>query len=127
MYSLRKHRGQASVELLVAIPLTAVVLLAAWQMVLTGHTWWKVQEAARLTARVHYAATQRGDAAAGLSRGRELASALLGSSPPRSRRVDVSKSGVVTVSARAPLIEPFRSALGMYGGPRLSASSRMRP
>ena len=43
--------GQASVELIAALPLLAVALLCAWQVVLAGHAVWTVAEASRLAAR----------------------------------------------------------------------------
>jgi hypothetical protein len=120
-------RGQANVELVLAVPLVVLVLLAGWQIVVAGHTWWKVTEVARLAARERYVADQRGEARPGLRRGRELADSLLSASPSASRRVEASRTGVVTVSARIPLVAPFRAALGAAGGPRVSSSSRMNP
>jgi hypothetical protein len=118
-------RGQASVELLLAVPLAAIVMFAGWQMIVAGHVWWKVNEAARLAARARYVSTQAGDASAGLRRGRRLADALLASSPSRS--VSAVPGGGVRVTARVPLVGPFRAALGTSSGPRVGASSRMRP
>lgn len=123
----RRDLGQASVELLATLPLVVIVALAGWQLVVAGHTFWKIEEAARSAARVHYAAEQRGESAAGLRRGRAIASALLASSPARSRRLSVDNEGVVTVRARVPLVEPFRSVLGPARGPVVRARSRMRP
>lgn len=120
-----RQRGQASVELLLAVPLAAVLLFAGWQLIVTGHVWWKVGEAARMTARARYVATQAGDGPAGLHRGRKIADALLASSP--SRRVVATGAGSVRVTARVPLVGPFRSVLGESGGPLISASSRLRP
>lgn len=125
--SLSNPRGQASIELVLAVPLVVLVMLAGWQIVVAGHTWWKVAEVARLAAREHYVADQRGEVRPGLKRGRELADSLLAASPKASRRVDVSKSGIVTVSARVPLVAPFKAALGAMGGPRVSSTSRMTP
>jgi Flp pilus assembly protein TadG len=125
--SIRDSRGQASVELVLAVPLMVLVMFACWQLVVAGHTWWKVAEVARLAARERYVAEQRGDRKAGEKRGRELADALLASSPRASRHVGASKSGKVTVTARMPLVPPFRIALGANAGPRLSSSSRMAP
>lgn len=125
--SLPNPRGQASVELVLAVPLVVFVLLAGWQIVVAGHTWWKVAEVARLAARERFVADQRGEARPGVKRGRELAGSLLAASPKASRRVVVTKSGIVTVSARVPLVAPFRAALGAGAGPRVSSSSRMDP
>jgi len=125
--SLWNPRGQANVELVLAVPLVVFVLVAGWQIVVAGHTWWKVAEVARLTARERYVANQRGEARPGLRRGRELADSLLSASPKASRRVEASSAGIVTVSARVPLVAPFRAALGVMGGPSVSSSSRMAP
>lgn len=125
--SIRHSGGQASVELLLAVPLIVFVMFVGWQIVIAGHTWWKVAEVARLAARERYVADQRGELRAGEKRGREIADALLASSPKSSRRVASSKSGTVTVSARVPLVAPLRVALGAGAGPRLSSSSRMAP
>lgn len=125
--TLPNPRGQASVELVLAVPLVVFVLLAGWQIVVAGHTWWKVAEVARLAARDHFVADQRGETQSGAKRGRELADSLLAASPAASRRVVASKSGVVTVSARVPMVAPFRAVLGAAAGPRVSSSSRMDP
>lgn len=125
--SLSNTRGQANVELVLAVPLVVFVLFAGWQIVIAGHTWWKVAEVARLAARERYVAEQRGEARPGLRRGRELADSLLAASPKASRRVKASKAGEVTVSARVPLVAPFKAALGAAGGPLVSSSSRMDP
>lgn len=125
--SLPNPRGQASVELVLAVPLVMFVLLAGWQIVVAGHTWWKVAEVARLAARERYVADQRGENRPGVKRGRELADSLLAASPRASRRVEATRAGVVTVSARVPLVAPFRAALGAAAGPRVSSSSRMDP
>ncbi len=120
------ERGQASVELLAAIPLIAVVGMLGWQLVVAGHTVWKAREAARVGARAVYVAAERGDPPAGRRRADVLASALLASSPARSRTVDVAKNGTVTVAARVPLVAPLRAALGDRG-PRVRARSRFAP
>jgi hypothetical protein len=104
-----------------------VVAFAGWQLVVAGHTWWKLQEAARIAARARYVSAQAGDQPAGLRRGREAADALLASSPSGSRQVSQAAGGAVTVSARVPLVGPFRVALGSGGGPKLHATSRMTP
>lgn len=127
MRFLAASRGQASVELLLAVPLAAVVLFAGWQLVVAGHAWWKVAETARLAARARYVAEQAGTPGVGLRRGRALADALLASSPESSRRVLGLKDGGVRVTARVPLVGPFREALGSSGGPSISSTSRMRP
>jgi hypothetical protein len=125
--AIRNPRGQASVELVLAVPLIVLVMFAGWQLVVAGHTWWKVAEVARIAARERYVAEQRGNVKAGERRGREIADALLASSPKVSRRVVATSTDRVTASARVPLVTPFRIALGAEAGPLLSSSSRMAP
>ena len=107
-------------EFLAGIPLLAFVLLAGWQIVLAGHTWWKVGEAARIAARDGYVGTRGGSSAAGLKRARTSADALLSSSPRR--EVRALTGGEMRVSAELPLVAPLRLALGH--GPMLSSTSR---
>jgi type IV secretory pathway TrbD component len=45
------HRGQASVELVAAVPLVLLVGLAVWQATLAGHALWMCANAARVAAR----------------------------------------------------------------------------
>ena len=45
------ERGQASVELLGALPALFVALLVAWQLALAGHAAWLAAGAARVAAR----------------------------------------------------------------------------
>jgi hypothetical protein len=124
---LRENRAQAGVELLAALPLVLIVMAAGWQLVVAGHTWWKVTEAARLAARARYVAEQRGDAASGMRRGKAIADSMLASSPAKSRRVVKTTNGGVSVSARVPLVAPFRGALGAARGPMISSESSMSP
>ena len=49
--SLRLSRGQATVELVVLLPILALLLAAGWQLVLAGHTRWSASAAARAAAR----------------------------------------------------------------------------
>lgn len=122
-----RQSGQSTVELIAAVPVVLAVMLAGWQLVVAGHFWWKLHEAARISAREVYVAEQRGEPRAGRARARKITSALLASSPSASRRASVSERGVVGVRARVPLVEPFRSALGESGGPLLTARSRLAP
>lgn len=119
---LRRQRAQASVELLAIVPIAAIVMFAGWQMVVAGHTWWKLHEAARIAARTQYVAAQRGDRVAGARRTRSQVNALL---PHASGGLKFSAGGNVTVSARVPLVGPF--AVGALTGPRLAVTSRMAP
>jgi hypothetical protein len=125
--SIRDSGGQGSVELLFAVPLAVFVMFLGWQIVVAGHTWWKVAEVARIAARERYVADQRGEVKAGEKRAREIADAMLATSPKASRRVVSTKSGKVTVSARVPLVAPLRAALGAGRGPEVSSTSRMAP
>lgn len=47
----RDDRGQASVELVAAVPLVLAVGAIAWQLALAGHTAWLAAHAARAGAR----------------------------------------------------------------------------
>ena len=47
----RGERGQASVELVAAVPFVILAFAVAWQLVLTGHTAWLCANAARIAAR----------------------------------------------------------------------------
>ncbi len=49
----RGDAGQAAVELVALLPLVAVLLAGAWQLVLAGHTAWSAHAAARAAARAH--------------------------------------------------------------------------
>jgi hypothetical protein len=124
---LRENRAQAGVEMFAALPLVLIVMAGGWQLVVAGHTWWKVTEAARLAARARYVAEERGDAASGVRRGKAIADSMLASSPAKSRRVVKTANGGVSVSARVPLVTPFRGALGAARGPMIRSESRMSP
>ena len=50
-FRVAADRGQASVELVAAVPLVLVVGLALWQAVLAGHALWMCANAARVAAR----------------------------------------------------------------------------
>lgn len=126
MRRIQQCAGQASIEFVAAVPLLAAVMICGWQLIVAGHAYWKVAETARLAARAHYVADQRGSSD-GLARGRTLAATLLASSPATSRRVVAVSGGGVKVIARVPLVAPFRAVLGPGRGPRMSATSRMRP
>mgnify|MGYP003483210355 FL=1 len=126
MRRIQQCSGQAGIEFVGAVPVLAVGMMCGWQLGVAGHAYWKVAETARLAARAQYVADQRGSGD-GLARGRTLAATLLASSPASSRTVVAVPGNGVKVSARVPLVAPFRAALGPGRGPRLSATSRMRP
>ncbi|CAB4864906.1 unannotated protein [freshwater metagenome] len=46
-----RDHGQATVELVALLPLIAALLLAGWQAVAAGRTWWLAASAARAGAR----------------------------------------------------------------------------
>lgn len=89
-----RERGQASVELLGAVPAVLLAGLVAWQVVLAGHTLWLTSQAARVAARAE---------AVGADPSRAARSAL-----PRSleRGLGVARrrEGGVKVSVRVPLV-----------------------
>jgi hypothetical protein len=94
--SLHQHRerGQASVELLGAVPAMLLTALVAWQLVLAGHTLWLTAQAARVAARAE--AVGRSPAAAARSALPRSLEHGLGVSRPR--------RGGVTVRVRVPLV-----------------------
>ena len=53
MHRLRHPEGQAAAELVVILPLAAIVCAFAWQLALAGHAVWAVTSAARAAARAH--------------------------------------------------------------------------
>lgn len=88
------ERGQASVELVAALPLVLLAGLLAWQLALAGHTAWECAHAARAAARAD---------AVGRS-----AEAAARSAVPRSLERGLSvrrlREGGVRVSLRVPLV-----------------------
>lgn len=58
-----RERGQASVELLLVLPLVAALLAVGWQGVLLGQTWWLAGTAARAAARAATVGADPGTAA----------------------------------------------------------------
>jgi hypothetical protein len=116
-------RGQASVELLAALPVALFVLLASWQLVLAGRAWWAVSESSRLAARAVYVASRSGSA--GISKAGD--DAAVKSLPPalaKTRRLKVGSDGQISLSARVPLAAPLAAAIGRSRGPRIAAKSR---
>ena len=89
----RTERGQATVELLGALPAVLLVVLVGWQLMLAGQASWLAGNAARVAAR---AAAVGGDAEAAAR------SAL-----PRHLRRDlrvVQRDREVTVRVRLPIV-----------------------
>jgi hypothetical protein len=97
---LGNQRGQASIELVAAVPMALLVVLAAWQFALVGHAAWLSAHAARAAARAEVV---------GRSPARAARSAL-----PRSlrRELRVDRFGRrVRVRVRVPLLLGRRVAL----------------
>jgi hypothetical protein len=96
------ERGQASIELMAAIPVVLLVGAVAWQLALLGHAAWLSAHAARAAARAD---------AVGGSPGRAARSVL-----PRSleRGLRVERSGRrVRVRVRVPLLMRRRSGVSL--------------
>lgn len=96
------QRGQASVELVAAIPVALVAALAAWQLALLGQAAWLSAHAARAAARAD---------AVGRSPGRAARSVL-----PRwlEHGLEVERSGGrVRVRVHVPMLFRRRSAVSI--------------
>lgn len=104
-------RGQASVELVVLLPVLVAVLAVAYQAVLAGQSLWEVRVAARAAARAHAFGADPAAAARGHLR----------SSLERGLRVTAEDAGQVRVSVRVPTVLPA-VRLG-----RVSATSHFQP
>jgi hypothetical protein len=104
-------RGQASVELVVLLPLILVIVAVAWQALLAGQTVWEARVAARAAARANAFGA---DAAA-------AARAHLPAKLERGLKVDAESDGDVRVSLRVPTVLPS-IRLG-----RVAATSHFRP
>jgi len=111
MVSLRRTDGQAAAELVALLPLAALLLAGAWQLVVAGHAAWAAGGAARAAAR---AAAVGGDAPAAaraeLSRGLE-----------HGLRVRDRGSGTVEVTLRIPPV------LGLPVLGHTTATAHFRP
>ena len=103
--------GQASVELVAALPVVLLIVLVAWQTVLAGQTFWNAHVASRAAARAHAVGADARQAARG-HLPREL---------ERGLRVTAEASGDVRVSIRVPSVLPA-VRLG-----RIGATSYFRP
>jgi hypothetical protein len=88
------ERGQASVELIGALPLVLLAALVAWQLALAGHALWLCAQAARVAARAEAVGRDPGAAArSALPRRLE-----------RGLRVKRLRKGGVEVELRVPLV-----------------------
>jgi hypothetical protein len=88
------ERGQASIELLGAMPAVLLAALVSWQLALAGHTLWLGAQAARVAARAE--AVGRSPAAAARS--------ALPSSLEDGLDVNRRHAGGVTVHVRVPVL-----------------------
>ena len=92
MRSLRRIEGQAAAELAALLPLAALLIAGAWQLVVAGHASWAAGAAARAAAR---ASAVGGDA-------RAAARAELSAGLEHGLRVRDRGSGTVEVTLRIP-------------------------
>jgi hypothetical protein len=90
----RDERGQASVELLGAVPAVLLVAMLVWQLALAGQALWLCANAARAAARAE-AVGRDGAAAARSALPRSLESGL---------EVENGDEGAVRVKLRVPLL-----------------------
>ena len=80
---MRSERGQATVELVAAIPALVLACAIAWELVLAGHAAWVAAHAARAGARA--VAVGRDGGAAARSVARDAAVSSLGGGRVRVR------------------------------------------
>jgi hypothetical protein len=90
----RSEGGQASVELVAALPALLLVSIFVWQCALAGHTAWMAAHAARAAAR---AEAVGGDA-------RAAARSALPNGLERGLEVEPGPDGAVRVRVRVPLL-----------------------
>src|SRR3954451_23621669 len=107
---LDRETGQASVELVAAVPFVLLVGLVAWQLVLVGHALTLCANAARVAARAETVGRDP----------RTAARSALPGGMERGLEVERRKAGGVRVSVKAPLL---LAAVGVT--PRLSASASL--
>ena len=98
MRAWRRNQGQAAAELVALLPLVALLLAGAWQLVVVGHAAWAAGTAARAAAR---AAAVGADA-------RTAARAHLPAGLQRGVRVRDRGSGTVEVTLRIPPVLGLR-------------------
>src|SRR3954468_24512218 len=90
----RSEVGQASVELVAAVPFVLLCALVAWQLALAGQTAWLCANAARVAARAEVV-------------GRDARAAARSALPDALRRgakVTRTRGGAVRVQVRIPLL-----------------------
>ena len=94
----RTQAGQASVELVAAVPAVLLAGLVVWQLALAGHAAWACANAARVAARAEVV-------------GRDARAAARSALPDHLRhglRVEQADGGGVRVRVRVPLLLPAR-------------------
>lgn len=107
-----------------ALPLVLAVLACGWQVVLAGHAWWSLNEAARVAARrVAVERHEHGERAALVSARRDSA-ALLPAAMRRGGSLRVTAEGGVVARTRVPLAQPFAAVFG--SGPAITARAGFR-
>jgi len=111
MLAWRRTDGQAAAELVALLPLAALLLAGAWQLVLAGHATWAAGSAARAAAR---AAAVGADA-------RAAARAELAARLERGLRVRDRGPGTVEVRLRIPPV------LGLPVLGHTTATAHFRP
>jgi TadE-like protein len=106
------ERGQASVELVAALPAVLCVALVVWQLALAGHVTWLCANAARVAARADLV-------------GRDAEAAARSALPgtlERGMRVDRPGRGLVRVRLRMPLlVRRWRSPVTVAASASLGA------
>lgn len=91
-----REDGQATIEMLGVLPAMLVLGLAAWQLILAGHTAWLAADAARVAARAELV-------------GEDPARAARSALPARFERgleVERTGSGATRVRVPVPLLHP---------------------
>lgn len=111
MVSFRRTEGQAAAELVALLPLAALLLAGAWQLVVAGHAAWAVGSAAHAAAR---ASAVGGDP-------RTAARAALSPGLERGLRVRERRSGTVEITLRIPPV------LGLPVLGHTTATAHFRP
>ena len=86
---MARERGQATVELLGVLPAVLVLGLAAWQLILVGHSAWMSAHAARAAARADLVGEDPQAAARSILQG-----------------ADVDADDVARVTAAVPIVHP---------------------
>jgi Flp pilus assembly protein TadG len=93
-HSAHDERGQASIELVAAVPVLLILGAIAWQLALAGHAAWMAASAARAGARADLVGGNPGAAVR----------SVLPKSMERGLRVERRGGAGVTVSVAVPLL-----------------------